>query len=143
MPASIHGDKSQLRILEDGQTVDFFTITSFDAREDSQAGKSYYVGEKDPETFKNIMGWSGQLNGEVKSPAIDYLIQRQNDAYRAGVNVPNITIVLVHSYENGSASTDVFLGVTMNYDSIRIGGVNEKTTKSISFEAKSKRVDAA
>lgn len=140
MAASIRGDKGHVRILKNGEIVSWFELTSFDVQEDSQNTESYYVGRKKPETDKNQMGWSGSMAGEVKNAEVDLLIQEINDALNAGVQPPQINLVLVEEYpDGGNASTHVFTDVQLVYASRHQGGVQEKITKSLNFRAADKR----
>ena len=141
MAASIRGEKAHVRILENGQIVDWFELTGFDFQEDSQNTESYYLGRKKPETDKLQMGWSGSLTGEVKSAVVDELIQRINDAVNAGVQPPAISLVLIEEYpDTASDSTHVFTDVQLIYSNRRQAGVNEKISKTLTFRAADKRI---
>lgn len=132
--ASIRGDKSNVRILSNGQAVAWFEITNFDFQEQTQIHKSYFVGNSKPETDKDHMGWSGNIVGEVKNDALDRLIEESNRADRAGVNTPDITIFYNERYPDGSIKTWLFSGCRLQM-SRNQAGVNSKTQKSITFEA--------
>ena len=147
MSASIRGDKGHLRILENGSIVNVFTITRFSAREDSQMHESYYLGQKDPETDKNQMGWSGSINTEVKNAELDLLIQRINDAHANGVAPPQVVLVLVEEFPpqpgniGPSRASHIFTDTQLIYEDHSVAGVQEKVVKSLSFKARRKRVE--
>lgn len=147
--AAIYGDRGSIRVIENGQVPRLIACTSWSANEDASVNKRFYAGERYPDTTKGIMGWRGRLVYDVVNAEIDFLIQRINDAEAAGVNVPQIVLALVESYQDRdrqagqpAATLHTFSGVTLIYDEHSGAGKTDLLQKSISFESSQKRVEA-
>ena len=141
---SIHGDKVILRILENGAVQALVTATDFSAQEQAQDEDLYFVGNPIPEMRKKIMGWAGRWTLTVIGPQLDLLIQRFNDAVDAGVNIPEITIVVIEKYDssdNQPTTVSTYSGCQITYDEHRTGGKQDLVQKSFSFRARTKRVE--
>ena len=142
MASSVRGDKSHVRIIKNGQTVEWFEITSFDDSDESQHHKSYYVGERKPETDVFEMGYGGTINGEVKNEVIEELMQEVRIARNRGFGIPQINLQIYQRYNDGALNgqegrTIVFTDVQFT-SSGHIGGAAEKTTKTLTFTASDK-----
>lgn len=143
MGVSIRGNRRHIRILQDGRALDVFEIVDFNYREDAQKSKSFYVGSTDPETDKNVMGWSGSFTTEVKHSRLEQLIQEINDAKKNGVADPQITIVVLEEHPDyQSSATFIFTACILVYENSRNAGGQEKVTKSLSFESRDMRVES-
>lgn len=140
MPASVRGDKYHARILRDGALVDENTITGFDQREDSQISDSLYMGAKKNQPDKAQMGWSMSFNMEVKNANIDYLIQDYNEAQRANVTVPSITVVIITELPGGEFKQFTFPDCVPILESEQASGIQDKVTRSLSFKSRDRIV---
>lgn len=139
MSSSVRGDKSHIRILKNGKTVEWFEITSFDEADESQPHKSFYVGERKPEVDIFEMGYGGTINGEIKNEVVDALMQEVRTARNSGVGIPEISVQIYQRYPDGAMNgqagrTTIFTDVQF-ISSGHIGGASEKTTKSLTFTA--------
>ena len=145
MSTSIRGDKGHVRLLINGQPVGWFEIINIDEAEDSQNTETYYCGRKEPETDTLMMGWSGSITGEVKNDAVDLVIQRIRDARKAGVALPQVSMIVYEEYPDGSTggaagATFLYTDVQLTYASRRAGGMQEKIQKVLNFKAADRRV---
>ena len=145
MSASIRGDKNHVRIIKDGQQIAWLEMTRIDASEDSQNTESYYCGKKEPETDTLMMGFSGQIVGEVKNQAVDLLIHEIRTARKSGVALPQVSIIEYEEYPDGGVNGEP--GQTFLYTDVQFifspgksaGGANEKVTKGLSFKSSDRR----
>ena len=148
MPA-IHGDKGNIRILENGEVKDLFTINQWEYSEKAQAEERHYAGEQYPALRKQAMGWQGRISLDVVNAELDFLIQRINDAELAGVNVPDTVLALIQEYDQRDlgagkppAVTFVFSDLVLIYDSHSGAGKPDLIQKSFSFSASRMRVES-
>ena len=140
MATAIRGDKSHVRILKDGQPVDWQEITNIQDGETSQYIEDHYCGRKKPEVDVLMMGYEGTINGLVKNANIDILMQEIRDARKSGVSLPQINIVYVEQYDDAPSRTFLFTDVQLIFSNRTGAGANEKVTKTVSFKASDKRV---
>lgn len=136
----IRGDKSQLRILRDGEQIAWTHLTNITESETSQYIEHHLIGHKKPLVDVLMMGFEGQINGLVVNPEIDRLIQEIRDARKAGVALPEINIVYTEKYQDGRIQTFLFTDVQIMLANRTGGGENEPITKAISFKASDKRL---
>ena len=137
---SIRGDQGNLVVLENGSRVGVFEYTGFTYNEKQSLHESFYIGRKEPELDKSIMGYAGSLNVEIKNSTIEDLIERQNEAIKAKSGIPFIALVVTFEYGDNGAPTSSYLfsGCILNLDSVNVGNLGEKISLSISFSATNK-----
>ena len=142
--AALHGDKAKVRILENGNVVQVFTVLNWSVREDANVEKRHYAGEAWSKPRKNFMGVSGRLNLDVVNPELFLLIQRINDAGDSGVNVPQIVIAIITNYEDadgGGATTTICTGCQLILEDYSGAGKPDLLQQAISFGAERVRVE--
>ena len=146
--AAIHGNRGNLRILENGAVSRSFKVTQWSVSENATIENRHYAGEQYPVTRKNVVGWRGRITCDVTSAELDFLIQRLNDAEDAGVNVPQFVLALVEQYDSRDVGagqpavvTHIFSDVLFVYDDHSGAGKPDLIQKSLSFEAARKRVE--
>jgi hypothetical protein len=88
------------------------------------------VGEGD----QSVEGWSGSCDFEVKSAAIDDFIDAMIAGNLAGVGLDETTLVVNENYADGQVRSYVYYDVQYKM-SHKIGGLTEKVTKSLEFQA--------
>ena len=141
IPLPIRGDKTHVRILENGQQIAWAELQNISHNETSQYIEHNLIGEKKPRVDVLMMGFEGQINGLVTNPQIDMLIQRIRDARKSGVNLPQINIMYVEQYPGTEGSkTFVFEDVQLMLANRTAGGANEPVAKTISFKASDFRI---
>lgn len=132
--ASIRGHQGKLRLFKNGQPTGIADITAFEINQDSDFMRSNYVGNKIPEGDQAMLGWSGSVDCEVKDAAIDDLIDSVISGNQAGVGVDEISILATEEYPDGQLQSYVYFDVQLRM-SKRSGGLNEKQTKRLDFQA--------
>ena len=137
----IRGDKTHVRILENGAPVAWAEITNITDSENSEIVEHFFVGQRDPEVQVMQRGFDGQINGLITNPEIDELFQRIRDARTSGVNEPVITIFYVIRYPNGTSKTFRFVQCELILANRTSGGANEPISRAISFKAKTWRIE--
>ena len=140
IPMPIRGDKSQVRILRDGQQIAWTYLTNLTYNETSRIDEHYPIGRKKPIIETLQMGWEGQMNGLVINSDIDRMLQDLRDANRSGVAVPVMNIVYTERYPDGSIETFLFTGVKFILGNRAAGGANETITKTVNFKADDLRI---
>ena len=142
--SAIFGDRGTLRVLENGQVKNLYTVINWSFREDAQENVRNYAGEAFSHKRKVIMGWTGRITLDVVNAELDLLIQRINDASHAGVNVPEITLALVERYGQNNEAPDtahIFSGCILIYDEHSGGGQPDLVQKSFTVSAARKRTE--
>ena len=143
MAATIRGDNAHIIIVEDGERLPIFEIVNFEASSKTEEHESFFVGRKDPETDALERGWTGSFTVEVKSAVIDDLMNRIMTARRSRVAPPDVRITMIEDYVKADTpesvrsdlSSKTFLDCQLIYANLRTGGLNEKITKTIGFNA--------
>ena len=138
MALPIRGDKSQVRILVNGQPVAWAELTNMTFNETSQHREYHYIGRRLPEEDVLMMGYEGQITGLVTNSSIDDVLQSIRDARKAGVNLPVVNIVYSEQYENGVTATFMFKDVQLIYANRTGAGADEPISKAVSFKASDK-----
>lgn len=137
----IRGDKSQVRILENGAQVAWGELANITYGETSQYIEHNLIGEKKPRVDVLMMGFEGTINGLVINASIDRLIQRIRDARKSGVATPVINILYTEQYPaNEGNQTFLFVDVQLMLSNRSAAGANEAISKSISFKASDLRL---
>lgn len=131
---SIRGHQNQVKFFSNGQNAGIVNITSMDLNQDSTFSRSMYVGNNTPEGDQAIEGFSGSLDAEVKDDAADLLIDSLIQGNLAGIGVDEVTMIHTELYPDGQLASYVYFDIQMRL-SKRIGGLSEKTTKRLDWQA--------
>lgn len=134
MAASIRGHQGQFKIYQDGAQQAIVNLTSVDVNQDSTFMRSHYVGAPVPEGDQSIDGWSGSLEAEVKDAAIDLFIDALVTNNLNGIGVSDYTFVSTELYSDGTSQSYVYFDCQFKM-SRKAGGLNEKITKRLEFQA--------
>ena len=143
MAAAIRGDNVHLVITMDGERLPLVEVMNFEASSKTEEHEDYYIGRKDPETDALERGWTGSFTSNVKSAVIDDALNRIMIARRSRVAAPTVNITLIEDYikedtpesVRSDLSSKTFLNCQLIYANVRSGGLNEKLTKTITFNA--------
>lgn len=131
---SIRGHKGQFKVFENGQLTNIVNITSADIAQDSTMSRTFYVGRPLPEGDQSIEGWSGSIEVEVKDAAEDEFIDALITNNLNGIGVSDYTMLTVEEYGDGSRKSYVYFDCQFKL-SRRQGGLTEKITKTLEFQA--------
>lgn len=131
---SIRGHQGEFRILEDGNIVDIVEITKVSVKMDSTMIRSRYVGKPVPVGDQAIDGWSGSFQCEVANSKIEDFIDALVTANLAGIGVKDYAFVITENYDDGTSTSYLYSDCQFGY-SRENGGLDEKITKSLEFQA--------
>lgn len=131
---SIRGHQNKIKFFANGKPAGIVNITSSDTNQDSSFSRSMYVGNPLPEGDQAIEGWSGSIDVEVKDDAADILIDSLINGNLAGIGVDEVTMILEENYASGQIAAYVYFDMQVKL-SKRVGGLNEKTTKRLDWQA--------
>lgn len=134
MAASIRGHQGVIKIFKAGQQTGLVHITSADINQDSSFTRSMYVGAQYPEGDQSMEGWSGSMELEVKDASVDEFIDALITNNLNGIGVEEITVLMTENYPNGQTKSYVYFDCQFKM-SKRQGGLNEKMTKRLEFQA--------
>ena len=132
--ASIRGHQGQLKLFSNGQPANILNITSYEVNQDSDFIRSNYVGNKVPEGDQAILGWSGSIDLEIKDSNVDDMIDSIISGNLAGIGIDELSMLLSEEYPDGQNSSYVYYDMQFRM-SKRSGGLNEKQTKRLDFQA--------
>lgn len=138
MASSIRGHQGQFKIFKDGSLVSIVTLTSVDISQDSTFMRSHYVGQPVPEGDQACDGWSGSAEAEVKGPEIDEFIDALVTDNLNGIGVSDYTFVTTELYSDGTTKSYVYFDSQWKM-SRKQGGLNEKITKRLEFQASGRK----
>ena len=134
MPASIRGHNVNIKIFKDGGEVDILTATQFDVNQDANFSRSFDVGRSEGEGDTTYMGFSGSLTLEVKSAALEEMLDDIVQNNLNGIGVSDVTILDTEFYSDGTSKTYVYYGIQLKY-SRSVGTMESKVTKKIDWQA--------
>lgn len=134
MSASIRGHMGQIKFFSNGGDVEILNITNLSINQDSTFSRSFYVGQPVPEGDQSIEGWSGSVDCEVKDSKMDELIDALVTDNLNGIGVADYTFVHTENYADGTTKSYVYFDVQMKMSKTQ-GGLNEKMTKKLDFQA--------
>ena len=134
MSASIRGHAGQFKIFQDGALANIVDITKVSVAQDSSFSRSFYVGRPVPEGDQAIEGWSGSVDLEVKDAAVDEFIDALVQNNLNGIGVSDYTFMTTENYADGTSKSYVYFDVQWKM-SRENGGLNEKITKKLDFQA--------
>lgn len=134
MSASIRGHQGRFEIYKNGQLVKIVNIKKVAINQESTFMKSYYVGNSVPEGDQAIEGWTGNLELEVKDSAVDDFIDALTTDNLNGIGVADYTFVSTELYADGSQKAWVYTDCQFKMSKDQ-GGLNEKMTKKLDFQA--------
>ncbi len=138
MSASIRGHQGQLKFFRDGADLALVNLTKCSIQQDSSFSRSFYLGQAVPEGDQSVEGWSGTVDAEVKDASMDELIDALVDANLAGIGVSDYTMVHTENYPDGSTKSYVYFDMQFKLSKDQ-GGLNEKMTKRLDFQASGRR----
>jgi hypothetical protein len=134
MTASIRGQQGLFKAYQDGEEQVFDAITRISINQDSTFSRSFYVGNNVPEGDQAIEGWSGQVEAEVKNAAFDEFIDGLVTDNLNGIGVSEYTFIHTEKYADGTSKSYVYFDCQWRL-SKENGGLNEKMTKRLDFQA--------
>ncbi len=134
MPASIRGHQGTLKFFKNGGEQAIIAITKASVNQDSTFSRAMYVGARLPEGDQTMDGWSGSLDCEVKDSVMDELIDALVTDNLNGIGVADYTMVLQENYGDGQLSSYVYFDMQFKMSKSQ-GGLNEKITKKLDFQA--------
>jgi len=131
---SIRGHHGKLSFFENGKPLDVLFITKADVNQDSSFSRAFYVGEALGEGDQTIDGWSGSVDVEVKSGAVDDMIDALITNNLAGVGISDYSMVLTEEYGDGTVRSWAYFDMQFKMSRSQ-SGQNEKVTKKLDFQA--------
>lgn len=134
MAASIRGHMATFKLYENGTEVVLDGITNVSVNQDSSMTRSFYVGAPVGEGDQSIEGWSGSFDMEVKDDRIEKFLDALITNNLNGIGVADYTFIVSEQYPNGTRSDYVYFDCQFTLGKTQ-AGLNEKITKSISFQA--------
>jgi hypothetical protein len=134
MSASIRGHQGQFKIFQDGSLANIIDITKVSIAQDSSFMRTFYVGRPVPEGDQAVEGWSGSVDLEVKDAAVDEFIDALVTNNLNGIGVSDYTFVTTENYADGTSKSYVYFDVQWKMSKEQ-GGLNEKMTKKLDFQA--------
>ena len=134
MAASIRGHMGSIKVFKDGGNQSIVNVTKYDANQDSTFSRTFYVGKAVPEGDQTIEGWSGSIDCEVKNAEIDNLIDALVTDNLVGVGVASYSLQLEERYPDDTQAIWVFFDCQFKMGRSQ-GGLNEKVTKKLDFQA--------
>lgn len=138
MSASIRGHQAVLKFYRDGGALELLNLTKVNIQQDSSFSRSFYLGQAQPEGDQSIEGWSGTVDAEVKDSSMDDLIDALIEQNLAGIGVQDHTMVHTENYADGSSKSWVYYDMQFKMSKDQ-GGLNEKMTKRLDFQASGRR----
>lgn len=134
---SIRGHQGLFKIFKDGAVSDILHLTSVTINQDSTFSRSFYVGNAIPESDQTMEGWSGSVEMEVKSAGAEEFIDGLVNDNLNGIGIADYTFLVTENYADGTTSSYVYTDCVWKY-SRKAGGLNEKITKTLEFQASSR-----
>ena len=131
---SIRGHQGKIKLFANGAPTGVINILSADVNQDSSFSRAFYVGNTIGEGDQSIEGWSGSMDLEVKDASVDEMIDSIVAGNLAGVGADEMSVLIEEHYPDGTTSKYVYFDVQMKM-SKRVGGMNEKQTKRVEFQA--------
>ncbi len=138
MAASIRGHMGQIKFFKDGAQAGIVNLTKVSVAQDSTFMRSNYVGQPIPEGDQSIEGWSGSVDAEVKDAVIDEFMDALIEDNLAGIGVSDYTMVSTENYPNGTSKSYVYFDMQFKMSKEQ-GGLNEKMTKRLEFQASGRK----
>lgn len=138
MGASIRGHQGQFKIFENGSLVNILNLTKVDVNQDSTFSRAFYVGNAVGEGDQTIEGWSGSCEMEVKDAEADLFIDALINNNLNGIGVSDYTFITTENYADGTSQSYVYFDCQFKL-SRRSGGLNEKITKTLEFQASGRK----
>lgn len=138
MPASIRGHLAQFKIYKDGAVTKIVDLTSVSVNQDSTFSRTNYVGRPEPEGDQTIEGWSGSVDAEVKDASIDEFIDALVTGNLNGIGISNYAFTTTELYTDGTSKSYVYYDTQWKMKR-KHGGLNEKVTKGLDFQASGRK----
>lgn len=138
MSASIRGHQGQFKIFENGALAGIVNLTRVSIAQDTEFSRSMYVGNPIPEGDQAIMGWSGSAEAEVKDASIDEFIDALVENNLNGIGVSDYTFLTTELYADGTSKSYVYFDTQWKMSKEQ-GGLNEKITKRLEFQASGRK----
>jgi hypothetical protein len=134
MTAAIRGHMATFKVFENGAELILDGITNVSVNMDSSMSRSFYVGNAVGEGDQSIEGWSGSFDMEVKDDKIEKFIDALITNNLNGIGVSDYSFIVSEQYPNGTRSDYVYFDCQFSVSKTQ-AGLNEKVTKSITFQA--------
>ena len=134
MSASIRGHQGSFKLFQDGNLSEIVDITKVSITQDSTFSRTFYVGKATPEGDQTIEGWSGSIDLEVKDDSVDKFIDALVTNNLNGIGVSDYTFISTENYANGVSKSYVYFDCQFKMSKDN-GGLNEKMTKKLDFQA--------
>jgi hypothetical protein len=134
MSASIRGHNGQIKFFKNGGDLGIVNLTKVSIQQDSSFMRSFYVGAPVPEGDQAFEGWSGSVDAEVKDAVLDEMIDALVTDNLNGIGVGDYTFVHTENYANGTTKSYVYFDCQFKMSKDQ-GGLNEKMTKKLDFQA--------
>jgi hypothetical protein len=134
MSASIRGHQGSFKLFENGELSKIVHITKVSLSQDSTFQRTMYVGNPIPEGDQTIEGWSGSIDLEVKDSGVDQFIDALITNNLNGIGVSDYTFITTENYPDGRTQSYVYFDCQWKM-SREQGGLNEKITKKLDFQA--------
>jgi hypothetical protein len=135
--ASIRGHLTQIKIYMNSGDTKIANLKSFEANQKSTFIQSEYVGVAIPEGDQSMEGWDGSFMCEVKDPFIDDFIDALITNNLAGIGVADYSLTDTENYTDGTVRSYVYSDMQFKLKK-KVGGLKEKTTKGLDFQAGSR-----
>jgi hypothetical protein len=134
MAASIRGHQGQFKIFADGALSKIVDVTKLSVQQESSFSRTFYVGRPVGEGDQAIEGWSGSADLEVKDASVDDFVDALVTNNLNGIGVSDYTFIVTENYSDGSSRSYVYYDCQWKM-SREQGGLNEKVTKKLEFQA--------
>lgn len=138
---SIRGHKGQFKIFENGELANIVDITQVSIAQDSTFSRTEYIGRQLPEGDQSMMGWSGSIDLEVKDAAVDDFIDALTTNNLNGIGISDYAFLTTEEYGDGTRRTYVYFDCQFKMSRSQ-GGLSEKITKKMDFQASGRQLVA-
>lgn len=132
--SAIRGHQAQFRAYKDGGDLQIINIKSVDVNQVSTFIKSMYVGAKHPVGDQSFEGFEGSLELEVEDATVDEFIDALVTDNLNGIGVGDYSFSITDNYDDGSSKSYVYMDCQWKLGK-KIGGLNEKVTQRLEFQA--------
>ena len=133
-PATIRGHQAFFKIFQNGQEVIIDSITRVSINQDSNFSRHHYVGNAYPQGDQTMMGWSGNIQMEVRDDSVERFLDALIANNLNGIDVSAYTLMVVERYSDGSEAVYGYFDCQFKY-SREAGGLDSKVTKTLDFQA--------
>jgi len=134
VPSTIRGHQAFFKVYQNGQEVVIDSITRVSISQDSSFSRHQYVGNPYPQGDQTMMGWSGNIQMEVRDDTVERFIDALIANNLSGIGVSDYTLLVIENYSDGTQARYGYSDCQFKL-SRDAGGLDSKVTKSLDFQA--------